>query len=549
MIKRLFDLLDKIASQSRPRIVVALLFLVLGIAIWLRSLAPGIPISDPDTWGYLYPALSEIAGMGFQQTHGRGIAYPLFLLGVLEVTGSFFSIVNAQHCVGILSGLLWWAVWREWQKWLPGKISGVFWVQCIGLVFLASYLWNANTIFYEEAIRPESIFPFLALVQIYFCMLYVRVCYSGGSKWLLLVAGSCAMLVAPICVSAKPSWGFAAGVPFALVVAGVFWKKSSRTLITRISPLAIGLALVFLWAKFLPPALGWLPDERSKGFLPATLFTVHAPTISKALHARVEKRESTPQEIAFLEKWDRRIKESSNLEKTSYKILDHDPDYLFYHSDAIADLPRADSAEKRREYMYSAYFDALLEFPIDITIKILKQLHAVHSDLTKTLYRRDYGFARSFSGSIKSMDFYKLPEIDPDLTASYLSVRKQSEKIMKASDEKLRFGPSVNKFLTLGVGPAFLGFWMLAWPALIVFLFVKRKTEDNSLVRAIFVFGIFWASAIGTTFTVAVVHSFDIDRYLHLLSVQHSMILAAAMVITIAWFSAKVAQLFSNKVS
>jgi hypothetical protein len=549
MIKKLGVSLSKIASQRRPKLVSSLLFAVLGVAIWLRTLAPGIPISDPDTWGYLYPALSELAGLGFQQTHGRGIIYPLFLLGILKLTGSFFSIVFFQHLIGILSGLLWWAVWREWQKWLPVKLSGIFWVQCFGLIFLASYLWNANTIFYEEAIRPESIFPFFALVQIYFCMVYVRVCYTGGSKWLLLVAGSCAMLFAPICVSAKPSWGFAAGVPFALVVAGIFWRKASRTLVTRISPLAIGLALVFLWAKFLPPALGWIPDERSKGFLPATLFTVHAPTISKALHARVEKGESTPQEIAFLEKWDRRIKESSNQEKTSYKILNHDPDYLFYHSDAIADLPGADSAEKRREYMYKGYFDALLGFPIDMALKIGKQLHIAHFDLTKTLYRRDYRIERRFTGSMTSMDFYKLPPIDPALVESYRSVRQQTEEFLKFNDEKLVFGPSVNKLLTLGIGPAFLGFWMLAWPVLTVFLIYKRKIEDNSLAKAILVFGVFWATAIGTTFTVAVVHSFDIDRYLHLLSFQHSMILAATLVITVAWIGSKTAQLFSKKVS
>jgi len=549
MIKKLSYWIYRIVSQCRPQLVFALLLFVLGIAVWLRTLAPGIPISDPDTWGYLYPALSELAGQGFQQTHGRGIVYPMFLLGVLGFTGSFFSIVIAQQSVGILSGILWWAVWREWQKWLPHKLSGIFWVQCIGLVFLASYLWNANTIFYEEAIRPESIFPFLALVQIYFCMVYARVRWLGGSNWLLLVAGSCAMLFAPICVSAKPSWGFAAGVPFALVAAGVFWKADRRALLTRIGALVIGFSLVFLWIKLLPPALGWIPDERSKGFLPATLFTVHAPAISKVLHTRVKEGKLAPKEIAFLEKWDRRIKESSLQEKTSYTILQHDPDYLFYHSDAIADLPGADNAEKRRDYMYTAYFDALMGFPMDIAAKIIKQLHVAHSDLTKTLYRRDYRIERRFSGSIKSMDFYKLPDIDTRMAESYRSVREKSVEFLKSNEEKLVFGPSVNKLLTLGVGPAFLGFWMLAWPALAIFLVFKRKIEDSSLARAILVFGVLWATALGTTFTVAVVHSFDIDRYLHLLSVQHSMILAATIVMTIEWVKSKTAHLFSNKVS
>jgi hypothetical protein len=414
-----------LTSKNSP-LVWSLLFAIFILATWFRSKCPGIPISDPDTWGYLYPALSEISGLGFQQTHGRGIAYPLFLLVVLESTQNFFSIPFFQHLVGILSGLLWWAVWQEWQKWLPKNLQGILWIQCFGVVFLAAFLWNAHTIFYEEAIRPESVFPFLALTQTYLCMVYARVRWLNGSRWLLMAAGSLAMLSALICLSAKPSWGFAAVVPFLLVAVGTLGTMEWTRLAPRIASLALGFALVFVWIKILPSALGWIPDERSKGFLPATLFTVHAPTISKVLHERVQSGQSTLREVAFLEKWDTRIAESSRLEKTSYKILDHDPDYLFYHSDAIAKLPDANTPEKARKYMLSAYFHTLLKFPIDIAAKVLKQLWVAHSDLTRTLYRRDLGLNKNFQGSIKSMDFYKLPKVDPTLAATYDDVRKKS---------------------------------------------------------------------------------------------------------------------------
>ena len=546
MIGRVWTLLCQVAFQCRPKTAFVLIAFVLGIAVWLRTLAPGVPISDPDTWGYLNPAVSEISGLGFQQTHGRGIAYPLFLLVVLESTQNFFSIPFFQHLVGILSGLLWWAVWREWQKWLPKNLRGIFWIQCLGVVFLAAFLWNANTIFYEEAIRPESVFPFLALTQTYLCMVYARVRWLGGSRWLLMAAGSLAMLSALICLSAKPSWGFAAGVPFLSVAVGVFGPMEWTRLTPRIASLALGFALVFVWVKILPPALGWIPDERSKGFLPATLFTVHAPTISKVLHERVQSGQSTLREVAFLEKWDTRIAESSRLEKTSYQILDHDPDYLFYHSDAIAELPDAETPEKARKYMLSAYFDTLLKFPVDIAAKVLKQLGVAHSDLVKTLYRRDLGFNKRFQGSIKSMDFYKLPKVDPTLAATYDDVRKKSVKHSEAADEKLVFGPSVNKFFTLEFGPVFLGFWMLGWPFLAAFLFFQRKCSHENLIYAILSFGVLWTTAVGSTLTVAVVHSFDIDRYLHLLSVQHSMILAVTLVLTLQFLGNKL-RYFMNR--
>lgn len=543
MILRFWDFFIQFACQRRPRYILFLLVFVIGIAVWFRANAPGIPISDPDTWGYLNPALSEISGNGFQQTHGRGIAYPLFLLGILESTKTFFSIPFFQHLAGVLSGLVWWAVWREWQNWLPKNLAGIFWIQAIGVIFLASYLWNANTIFYEEAIRPESIFPILALAQIYFCLLYARVLWIGGSKTLLVVAGSLAMLAAPICASVKPSWGFAACVPFLMVAAGIFGKMEWNHLAPRIGALLLGFALVFTWTKLLPPALGWISDEQSKGFLPATLFTVHAPTISKVLHKRVQTGESTPQEVAFLEKWDTRIAESSRLEITSYHILDHDPDYLFYHSDAIAKMPESDTPDEARKYMFSAYLDALLRFPIDIAEKVLKQLVVAHADLTRTLYRRDLNLKKKFQGSIKSMDFYKLPKVDPNLASTYEEVRQRSVNYIKNSNEKLVLGPSVNKFLTLGFGPIFLGVWMLGWPFLAAYLVFQRLRAPENLVDATLVFGIPWATAIGTTLTVAVVHSFDIDRYLHLLSVQHSLILAVAIVLTLQFLGNKISAL------
>jgi len=539
MIDRAVSSLARVACQERPKAVLLLLFFVLGAAFWLRALAPGIPISDPDTWGYLNPGLSKISGDGFQQTHGRGIAYPLFLFGVLTSTKSFFAIPLFQHFIGILSGLFWWAVWREWRQWLPKNISNLFWIQGIGIAFLACYLWNANTIYYEEAIRPEAVFPILALAQTYFCMLYARVRWVGGKNSLLALAGSLAILFAMICLSAKPSWGFAATIPFALVFVGIFGNKELSRLAPRMFTFVLGLGLVFIWLKILPPAMGWIPDERSKGFLPATLFTVHAPTISKVLHTRVQSGKSTPQEIGFLQKWDKRVAESSQLEVTSYHILDHDPDYLFYHSDAIANLPNAESSEKARKYMLSAYFDAMQKFPIEISAKIIRQLLYAHSDLTRTLYRRDLNLIKKFQGSVKSMDFYKLPKVDTALVASYQKVRDQSVKFSETSSGKLVFGPSLNKFLTLGLGPVFLGLWMLFWPFLAAYIFVYGKKEREILASSTLVFGILWASSAGATLTVAVVHSFDIDRYLHLLSVQHSLILAVALVLTLLFVGKK----------
>src|SRR6266480_4298281 len=62
------------------------------------------PIADPDTWGYLSPALRELIGGEFGHTHGRNFIYPGFVYLLLRVFGDFRAITVAQHFVGLLAG-------------------------------------------------------------------------------------------------------------------------------------------------------------------------------------------------------------------------------------------------------------------------------------------------------------------------------------------------------------------------------------------------------------------------------------------------------------
>src|SRR5205823_4279547 len=56
--------------------VIALLF---AGAVWQRFKLPLDPIADPDTWGYLSPALRKLTGAEFGHTNGRNFVYPGFL--------------------------------------------------------------------------------------------------------------------------------------------------------------------------------------------------------------------------------------------------------------------------------------------------------------------------------------------------------------------------------------------------------------------------------------------------------------------------------------
>ena len=546
-MKRMESVKSFLTSKNSP-LVWCLLFAIFILATWFRSKCPGIPISDPDTWGYLNPALRDLAGHGLQQTHGRGIAYPLFIKWILETTGSFFAIPTIQHILGVFSGVVWWAIWREWLKWLPAGWRNALAIQFVGLLFLALYLWNSNAIVSEEMIRPEGIFPLLSLVQTFLCIVYARLRWKENSTIGSSLAGGLAILVGVICISAKPSWGFAGAVPIGLTLLGVITPFRLTCLPLQVLPLAFGIAMIFVWLSLVPKWTGWIKDNSSRTFLPSTLVTIHAPIVSRYLNAEMQKGKLSETEIAFLQNWDRRLEESKNLPKTSYSILDHDPDYLMYHSDALASIPNVNSAEEKRSFLMQLYIKSALNYPHLIFVKVVKQLPAAFGDLSKTLYRRSWNLNNKFDRSIKSMDFYKLPEVETTLQTSYQKVRSKTLDYIALGKRDLNFGPSTNKFLFRGAGPVFLSLMMLAWPAALAFsLLAKSHHKNSDLQHALKIFGIFWTTCVGTVLSVAMVHSFDIDRYLYLLSAQHSLILAAGVSLFFPWLYESLQIQFTTK--
>jgi hypothetical protein len=78
---------------------VAIGFVIGGLIV--RDRLPIIPLADGDTWGYLYPELSWLSGLGFQQTYGRGWLYPALQARILGVSGDFCAITYVQRFLGL----------------------------------------------------------------------------------------------------------------------------------------------------------------------------------------------------------------------------------------------------------------------------------------------------------------------------------------------------------------------------------------------------------------------------------------------------------------
>ncbi len=109
--------------------------------------------------------------------------------------------------------------------------------------------------------------------------------------------------------------------------------------------------------------------------------------------------------------------------------------------------------------------------------------------------------------------------------------------------------PSDNAHGKVRSGPLFLGFWVLAWPFLTIAIISRREwVQPPGSPGAILAMGILWAACLGSALTVAVVHSFDINRYLHLLSAPQSLFLAASVIVSACWVAGFLAGRFPNRV-
>src|SRR6266576_3691295 len=125
-------MIDQFASKQSSRLRadsfwicywIALVFVFAG-AVWQRFTLPVDPIADPDTWGYLSPALRKLTGAEFGHTNGRNFVYPGFVFLVLRLFADFRAITIAQHFLGLLAGAVFLFTWKRARIFVPNPRIG-----------------------------------------------------------------------------------------------------------------------------------------------------------------------------------------------------------------------------------------------------------------------------------------------------------------------------------------------------------------------------------------------------------------------------------------
>ena len=321
-------------------------------AIGQRFALPLTPIADPDTWGYLSPALRKLTGAEFGHSHGRNFLYPGFLYFVLRCFGDFRAIGVVQHLLGLAAGGLFLLTWRHLRVFVPASLVNPSLHNAFGLAGTAIYLLASDTIRIETQLRPEGVCAFLISISLYFAIQFVSCSFLEHRRTGTVVCGSATVLTLLLLASAKPSFWFAAIVIMVPVTTFFLRSNWGRQKIA----LGLGIALIaslVLW----PERILSRKDEASQTFLPTMLFVIHADLIRDQMAADLQEHASLPYSTDWLERvyvaLNSEIAKSETNYPGHYPSLQFDPEYLWFDPSSI-------TTQLRREF--GSNISALCDF-------------------------------------------------------------------------------------------------------------------------------------------------------------------------------------------
>src|SRR5256885_2062107 len=266
-------------------------------AVWQRFKLALDPIADPDTWGYLSPALRKLTGAEFGHSQGRNFLYPGFLYLVLRGFGDFRAIGVVQHLLGLIAGGLFLLTWQRLRAFVSDSLVNPSLHDAFGLAGTAVYLLASDTVRIETQLRPEGVCAFLISINLYFAVQFVSCSVLEHRRTGAIACGIATVLTSLLLASAKPSFWFAAIVVMVPVVAFFLRQNWWRQKIALGLAIAVTAALV-LW----PERILSRKDAESQTFLPTMLFVIHADLIRDQMAEDLKENAHLPYSREWLER-------------------------------------------------------------------------------------------------------------------------------------------------------------------------------------------------------------------------------------------------------
>ncbi|MEO6847219.1 MAG: hypothetical protein ABI443_06885 [Chthoniobacterales bacterium] len=504
------------------------LFLVLLLIVWgwiIRQSVPTVPLADPDSWGYLYPALSWVGGAGFVQADGRGFLYPAILAIILKCGAGFSAITFCQQFLGLSGAIVIWIIFSRWLSLFDAESMHVrIFGYCLITLAIALYVLSPSAIIYERFIRPESMMIFFILCYFlllvsYFIERWQRerlvpaVCYGGGAL-------ICSYFVCLL----KPSWDLAFLASFLPLLVGLIGRGKRMI---RFAPLALGLMGVVL-LTLTPGLLKFKTSPQQSIYLPYTLVSIHAEQIVESEKKRFAT--ATPEELQFILALEKALIEARKNPK-HFETLGYQADDIMYRSGVFIGTkynPEWDN-KKFLPFCYALYAKAWIGAPGLMLKKVGRQLTLFLFPSKSDYYysNREKQLTSNYQHSLDSLQSRNFRPPDSTLPAYTRYLEDLHTAI--AGNYTLRF-PRVMIFF--GTGVAYLSLAIQ-----IVFLITLALNFKNLSISSKLA-GLYLLSLLFCMYAyigeIAIVHVLDNTRYRTTFTAFFIPLLAITLTFTIA---------------
>ena len=367
--------------RARRAVYLAVAAAIFIAAAWQRFHLPQTPLSDEDTWGYLYPPVVKLTGGRFEHVIGREFVYPAFLFLNLCAFGDFRAVAVSQHVLGMAGGVFLLLAWEELAFFLPGnaprRVTGP-WHAGLGWLLLFTYLCSENTILYEHTIRPEGIFPCFGALDLLLVLRFTRRRWIEGQPRAALPWGAAAVFVSLFLYMLRPA--FALAVPLVnLPVLAAVWQAGRPAWREGLSllgaPLLLAGVLLFLPERWLASR-----DLRAASYMAEARLAVHANLVRDQINADLATPGPLRYDRAELQAVSWRIDHCINASQRPGRrpqTLGFNADYLLTVEPILIPpyFERTPAGEREITRFANYYFfRVLLHRPIPMARKVLTQL-------------------------------------------------------------------------------------------------------------------------------------------------------------------------------
>jgi hypothetical protein len=376
-------------------------------AAWQRFALPLDPLADPDTWGYLSPALRKLTGAEFGHTYGRNFVYPGFVFLILRAFGEFRAITLLQHLLGLVAGGFLVLTWRQARVFVANPRLGHRVYDAFGLIAVAIFLFAGETIHVEMQLRPEGACAFLLSLNVWLAIHFVAASYIDNRRTAATAYGAALVFSSLLLASVKPSFVLVAIVTVFPVATFFFRRDWLREKFALATGALIGGALLLVPEHFLSRN-----DEQSRTFLPTTLFVIHANLIRDQMAEDVQLNAQLPYSHDWLARvntvLNAEIAKSATVEPRYHVSAGFSPDYLMYNSTSIAAQLRSEfhgNVAALCAFYRFYYWRIWLQRPIRVLEKIARQMSIFYAPMCPAYSRsKAFPLTSDYERGVKALD-------------------------------------------------------------------------------------------------------------------------------------------------